>query len=212
MPKELKGKQPAISNIYCVARNYHDHARELGNTVPIKPVFFQKSVAALTSAKTVKLPDEGEIHNELEIVVLIGEPGFGIPAEKAWDHVKKIALGLDFTDRGLQTQFKAKGLPWWAAKSFYNSAYLGPLETVDRQRWQQDFWLRRNDREIQRGNIDQMVFGIPELISHLSQHVPLMEGDLLYTGTPAGVGPVFDGDILELGLGGRLVSKIKIQR
>ncbi len=201
-----------VRNIYCVARNYPDHARELDNELPSEPVFFQKSSAALSNSDSVQLPPDGEIHNELEIVILVDRDGFRIEVENAWQHIGGITLGVDFTDRSMQNILKAKRLPWFAAKTFSNSAYFCDFRPVDRVKWQQDFWLQRNGREVQRGSSTEMHFEISQLVNNLSKRVSLMAGDLLFTGTPAGVGPVEDGDILTFGLGDEVFRTLTIKR
>lgn len=207
----VTGKHQAVRNIYCVARNYISHAAELGNSVPSEAVFFQKSITSLTTDRVVELPDSGMIHHELEIVVLIGQAGKNITSEKAWEHVAGIALGLDFTDRSAQQRLKERRLPWFWAKSFSNAAFVTSFEQFDEARWQQPFTLTVNDNDAQRGIMAEMVFPIPELLTRLSSRIPLVSGDLLFTGTPDGVGQITDGDRLGISLGNKQFATIMIK-
>jgi fumarylpyruvate hydrolase len=190
-----------IRNIYCVGRNYRLHAAELGNDVPTSPFLFSKPTHALVLANggEIVLPaDQGEIHHELELVVHIGktfEKGM-----KVDDVVSGISLGLDLTLRDVQTELKQKGHPWLRAKGFRNSAVITEerpfpgfegLKTVD-------FRMLKNGEEVQHGNITDMVFELQALFEFTAEHFGLGAGDIIYTGTPAGVGPLHDGDRLEM--------------
>jgi len=198
-------------NIYAVGRNYVSHAQEMDSTVLEEPIFFQKSSACLSDDSVITLPRGREIHHELEIVVSIGRNGSSIPSEEAWIHVDGLCLGLDLTDRPLQQKFKEEQLPWFLAKSFSGSAVITKFEPLDLSIWTRDFWLTINSREVQRGNMGQMVFDIPTLIAYLSARLPLTVGDLIYTGTPSGVGPLHAGDELVLGLGEEIKGEFIIR-
>ncbi|OWA32996.1 fumarylacetoacetate hydrolase [Saccharibacillus sp. O16] len=191
----------AVSNVYCVGRNYKKHAEELGNDVPSEPMIFLKpshAVCALDDG-TIELPqDRGEIHYETELVLRIGrayEPGI-----KVEDLVAAAALGIDFTLRDVQSKIKAKGHPWTAAKGFRNSAPLTRevpfpgLEALS-EGW---FTLKKNGETAQHGSIRNMIFDLQTLVDYIGEHYGLGEGDLIYTGTPEGVGPTLAGDVLEL--------------
>ncbi|WP_088227922.1 fumarylacetoacetate hydrolase family protein [Desulfosporosinus sp. FKB] len=188
-----------IKNIFCIGRNYPLHAKELNNAVPSEPLIFSKPTHALAEANDheMVLPKGcGEIHHELEFVVHISrsyEPGLTTD-----DLIDQIALGIDFTLRDVQSQLKEKGYPWLLAKGFPNSAVLTPwlpfegLEAFGSS----DFTLEKNGREVQRGNIKDMYFTVPSLLEYIAKHFGLGKGDILFTGTPAGVGPVAEGDCL----------------
>lgn len=198
-----------IRNIYCVGRNYRLHAEELGNAVPDKPMLFMKPSHALVSmdGRTIELPgDRGQIHFEAELVLHIGRTyEAGIAAD---DLVDRMALGLDFTLRDVQNVLKQKGHPWLAAKGFLRSAPLGPLRTFPGTyaAANTDFTLRKNGLEVQRGNIQAMIFDLQQIVDFCAANYGLGEGDLIYTGTPEGVGQVSDGDCFELYWGEELAG------
>ena len=189
-------------NIFCVGQNYAKHAKELGNEVPKEPVYFQKTSSSLSTEKTITLPAGKVIHHEIELVMVFGSGGRTIPKQSAMDHISHWCLGLDLTDRPRQNEMREKGLPWFDAKTFPGAAVIAGREPFDRSEIEKDFWLSKNGEEVQRGNVDDMVFDIVTLISRLSKIVTFGEGDLLFTGTPSGVGPLNDGDELELISGG----------
>lgn len=191
-----------IRNIYCVGRNYVLHAAELGNEVPKSPMIFMKPTHAATEMNggTVELPQQfGDIHYEAELVVRIGRPyTSGITADEMID---SFALGLDLTMRDLQSELKKKQQPWLKAKGFRNSALLTPFQALTdpiHDLGSREFILRINDQEKQRGHIRDMIFDLQQLIDHIGDHYGLDAGDLIYTGTPAGVGSLHDGDHLAL--------------
>lgn len=190
-----------IRNIYCVGRNYGRHAAELGNDIPDEPMIFTKPTHALTKADggELTLPAErGEVHYEAELVLHIGrayEAGLSVD-----QLVDRMALGIDFTLRDVQTTVKKKGYPWLPAKGFLGSAALGPERAFpgfDAVR-QVEYTLRKNGQEVQRGNLNDMIFSLQTVVDYIAAHYGLGEGDVIYTGTPAGVGPVGDGDRFEL--------------
>lgn len=183
-------------NIYCVGRNYAQHAKELGNPVPEEPFLFMKpSHAAVPADGVIRLPGgAGQVHYEAELVLHICrpyEPGMAVE-----EIVDQFALGIDFTLRDVQNTLKQKGLPWLRAKGFRQSAVLTrflpfPGVTALAER---DFTLRKNGEVVQRGNVSEMLFDIPTLLRFTANHFGLGAGDLLFTGTPSGVGPTADGD------------------
>lgn len=204
-----------IRNVFCVGRNYLAHAAELGNEVPEEPLLFLKPTNAITWAldQEIVLPKEnGSIHHELEIVLYIGknvEDAFSVE-----EVVTKMSLGIDFTLRDVQTKLKSKGYPWLAAKGFKNSAVLTPFWTfpgVKECRWT-DFSLVKNGQTVQKGNINSLIFDFQTLLEFIHQHFGLKEGDIIYTGTPEGVGPVEHGDVLTLFWGDEEKGRIKITR
>lgn len=190
-----------IRNIYCVGRNYALHAQELNNAVPDAPMFFFKPTHAVVRAdgRTVMLPgSQGSVHYETEWVIHIGRDfARGAAADRLIDGM---ALGIDFTLRDVQSVLKRKGYPWLAAKGFLHSAVLTPF--IDFPGigacTKTDFSLAINGHERQRGNIRQMIFDPQTLIDYCGAHYGLGAGDIIFTGTPAGVGPVTDGDQFDL--------------
>lgn len=186
--------------IICVGRNYAKHAAELGNEVPERPMLFMKpSTALLVNDKPFYYPDfSQDIHYELELVVRIGRNGRHVQPEFASQYYDEIGLGIDFTARDLQQQCKQKGHPWEIAKGFDHSAPIsGFLPKADFPEENREFWLQKNGQEVQRGNTRDMLFSIEDLIVYASRFFKLHQGDLLFTGTPAGVGPVQIGDELQ---------------
>ncbi|MFF2093231.1 fumarylacetoacetate hydrolase family protein [Paenibacillus sp. NPDC058174] len=189
-----------IRNIYCIGRNYRLHALELGNEVPESPLVFTKPSHAVApmNGNVVTLPaGRGEVHFELELVLHIGKALH--PGMKPDECVDGLALGLDLTLRDVQSKLKAKGQPWLEAKGFKNSAPLGGWMPFpgEEQLKAHNFKLIRNGEQAQLGNSGDMLFGISELITHIDNAYGLGPGDLIFTGTPAGVAALQDGDVLE---------------
>lgn len=203
-----QGNLIPVRNIYCIGRNYRAHAAELNHDVPDSPFFFQKSIPALNTTNEIILPENREIHHELEIVVLIGKDGEMISVSSTDTFISGYALGLDLTDRIYQTQLKEAKLPWLLAKSFKGSAVVSTFQS---EMVQKDFWLKVNGEVRQMGNASQMVFSISQQISFLSSMIPLMSGDLIFTGTPSGVGPINSGDSLELGIGEKSIHSLSVK-
>lgn len=190
-----------IRNIYCVGRNYGLHAAELGNAVPEQPMLFAKPTHALVplDGREIGLPgSRGEVHYEAEIVIRIGRRyERDVPIDELIDGV---ALGLDFTLRDVQTELKKKGYPWMAAKGFRHSAPITefrPFMGV-RALGENDFRLLKNGSVAQQGNASDMIFDIRTIIHYCAEHFGVGPGDVIFTGTPAGVGPTADGDRFEL--------------
>ena len=197
-----------IRNIYCIGRNYHAHAAELNSKVPKKPFFFQKSLPSLNTSNEFTIPKDREIHHELEVVILIRKNGEEIPVTKTDDYILGYGLGLDLTDREYQNELKRDQLPWLLSKSFQGSAIVSCFQG---QKISEDFWLKINGSIRQKGNINQMIFSIYEQISFLSGMLPLLEGDLIFTGTPSGVGTIQNGDELELGYGEKKIHSLTVK-
>jgi len=189
-----------IMKIICIGRNYIDHAKELNNPVPEKPVFFMKpQTALLKKNQPFFYPNfSQDIHHEVELVVKINKIGLHIQEKFAHTYYEEIGLGIDFTARDLQAIQKKKGLPWEIAKAFDNSAPIGDFihkdELGDISKLQ--ISLKKNGSIVQDGSTADMIFSIDRIISYVSQFVSLKMGDLIFTGTPAGVGPVQIGDKL----------------
>lgn len=186
--------------IFCIGRNYSDHAKEMNAAVPETPMFFMKpDTSLLKSPADFFYPSfSKEIHYECELVVRITKVGKSIKKEFAHRYYNEIGLGIDFTARDLQKKCKEKGHPWEVAKAFENSAVISDkfllTESLDMDKLA--FTLEKNGHVVQSGNISDMIFSIDELIAHVSQFMTLKTGDLIYTGTPAGVGPIEIGDVL----------------
>ena len=186
--------------IICIGRNYVDHAAELNNPVPKKPLLFMKPPSALlVNNKPLYYPEfTQDLHYEAEIVLKIGKNGKYVQEEFASEYYQEIALGIDFTARDLQAELKKKGHPWEIAKGFDNSAALSkfiPVEKVNRKAI--EFRLDKNGQTVQSGNTKDLIFNFDYIIVYVSRFFKLQMGDLIYTGTPAGVGPVAIGDKLE---------------
>ena len=181
-------------NIHAVGRNYVAHIEELGNQVPGEPVFFSKSLSSLTTSSELVFPEALKpLHYELELVLRIGS-SIERNAFRDLSCISHIGLGIDFTARALQSELKQKQLPWFLAKSFQNACYLSPLKPFEAGH--HHFQLYRNQNLQQDGDSRLMIFDFAAQLSFLNRTLPLEEGDLLFTGTPAGVGPVEDGDRL----------------
>ncbi len=187
--------------IICIGRNYIDHAKELKNPVPEKPVFFMKPDSALVIRnRPFFYPDfSNDVHHEIEVVIRINRLGRSIDEKFAHRYFDKIALGVDFTARDLQAECKEKGLPWEIAKGFDYSAPVSEFSGINKFTDINaiDFHLDINGDTVQKGNTGDMIFSFPRIISYVSGFMTLKTGDLIYTGTPAGVGPVKTGDHLE---------------
>ena len=188
--------------IFCIGRNYINHAKELNNPIPKEPLVFMKpATALLRENKAFYYPSFSEdVHYEVELVLKIKKNGRHIQPQFAKDYYDVIGLGIDFTARDVQAKAKEKGHPWEKAKAFDDSAVLSgflPLEDVADQKGQIEFSLEKNGEKVQRGNSADMIFDFTTIICHLSQYFTFQTGDLIYTGTPEGVGPVRIGDRLE---------------
>ena len=185
-----------FENIYCVGRNFEGHAKELGNKVPTSPLIFQKSNSAVNVKETIEIPKNKTIEHELEIVLMIGKEGVPKNQEEARTFISGFSIGLDLTDRDLQSELKKKGLPWFASKSFKGSAVI---DTNFRNECPNEFYLTVNQKIRQEGNLKDMIFSFEDIVLHLSKIVDLKKGDIIFTGTPEGVGPLESGDEIEMG-------------
>ena len=187
--------------IICIGRNYAAHAKELKNEVPTAPVFFMKpDTALLKDNAPFYIPAfSNEIHYEVELVIKISKNGKTILPQFAHKYYDQITVGIDFTARDLQEQCKEKGLPWEKAKAFDHSAVIGRFISLSDlpKKNEVSFSLLLNKKEVQQGVSNQMLFSIDQIIAYVSGFITLKTGDLIYTGTPAGVGPVKIGDRLE---------------
>lgn len=194
--------------IVCIGRNYVAHAKELNNELPTEPVIFMKPDSALLrNNDPFYIPDwSNDLHHEVELIVKINKLGKNIETKFASRYYAEVGLGIDFTARDVQNKLKDKGLPWEKAKAFDHSAVICkefvPIDSLP-DRNSINFRLDINGSTVQEGNSSLMIFPIDELISQISKYFTLKIGDLIYTGTPAGVGPVKIGDRLEGYLEGR---------
>lgn len=184
--------------IICIGRNYIDHAKELKNAVPEKPVFFLKPDSALVQRNRPFFYPEfsKNIHHEIELVIKINRLGRSIPEKFAHKYYSEIGLGVDFTARDLQSEMKSKGLPWEVAKAFDYSAPVSeflPIESLKDQS-HINFSMKINDQTVQEGNSNDMIFSFNQIIAYVSKFITLKTGDLIFSGTPAGVGPVHIND------------------
>lgn len=200
--------------IICIGRNYAEHAKELNNEVPAEPVIFMKPKNALLMAdKPLYYPEfTDDLHYECELVVKIGKNGKYIQERFARKYYSEISVGLDFTARDLQQKQKEKGLPWEIAKAFDGSAAVGKFIPVEGMNLADiNFELKLNDKTVQKGNSSQMLNGIDKIIEYASKFFTLNIGDLIYTGTPAGVGPVNVYDKLEGYIGNEKLLEVNIR-
>ncbi|MDB5901476.1 MAG: Faa-hydrolase family protein [Betaproteobacteria bacterium] len=191
-----------VGRIYCVGRNYAEHAREMGHDPDREPPFFfmKPADAIVMSGATIPYPQvTKDLHHEIEMIVAIGKGGSDIPVDKALDHVFGYGVGLDMTRRDLQGEAKKMGRPWEMGKAFDNSAPCTPLKTVAMvgHPAKGAVWLKVNGKVTQKGDLAEMIWNVPETISYLSKLITLRAGDIIMSGTPAGVGPVQAGDTLE---------------
>lgn len=198
--------------LICIGRNYAAHARELKNELPTEPVFFMKPDTALLKEKEFYLPDfSKDLHHEIELVLKICKAGKHIQEEFAHKYYDEIGLGIDFTARDLQEECKKKGLPWEKAKAFDNSAPIGRfLPKAQLQLNNIHFGLKVNGVYKQQGNSSDLIFSFDKIIAYVSQFVSLKVGDLIYTGTPEGVGPVKIGDELTADINGEQTLQLSI--
>ena len=188
--------------IICIGRNYIEHVKELQNDIPEEPVFFMKPDSALLrNNDPFYIPDwSKDLHHEIELVIKINRLGKNIEKKFAPRYYDEIGLGIDFTARDVQNKLREKGLPWEKSKAFDQSAVISNVfldKNVFPEQESIQFSLNINGVTIQVGKSDMMIFDFDEIISHVSKYVTLKIGDLIYTGTPAGVGPVKIGDHLE---------------
>jgi fumarylpyruvate hydrolase len=195
-----------VHRIYCVGRNYAEHAREMGNDPKADPpVFFTKPADAIVpSGVGVPYPPRTDnFHYEVELVVAVGGAGRNIAAAQAFSHVFGYAVGNDLTRRDLQGASKKKGLPWDTGKAFDASAPIGAIRPASQGHIERGrIWLNVNGETRQQSDITEMIWSVSDIVAELSTLFELRAGDLIYTGTPAGVGPLKPGDRIECGIDG----------
>ncbi len=201
--------------IICIGRNYIDHAKELGNEVPTEPVIFMKPKSALYQAHIPFYYPEftNELHYECELVLRICKNGKYIQERHASSYYNGITVGIDFTARDIQDELKKKGLPWEKAKAFDNSAAFGKFTdmTPGFNKKNVNFHFNKNGETLQKGNSGDMIFSFDRIVSNISQYFSLNIGDVVFTGTPAGVGECLVGDELEAFLEGNSMLKIEVK-
>ena len=200
--------------IICIGRNYAEHAKEMKSDVPTEPVYFMKPDTSLLKESDFYFPEfTKDLHHEIELVLKISKAGKHIEEQFAHKYYDEIGLGIDFTARDIQAKCKEKGLPWEKAKAFDNSApignfvkkeELGDLNNIN-------FELKINGEPRQVGNSKDLIFSFDKVISYISQFVTLKTGDLIYTGTPEGVGPVKIGDKMEGFINGKSFLKLNVK-
>ena len=187
--------------IFCIGRNYVAHALELGNDVPEEPVIFLKPKSALLPNGTPFYYPEftNELHYECELVLRVSKNGRYVPERQASKYYDAISVGIDFTARDIQQELKSKGLPWEKAKAWDHSAILGSWRpfTDYTEKPSIEFSLQKGGETVQKGDSSLMIYSFNRIVSEISKYFTLQIGDLIFTGTPAGVGEVFPGDVLE---------------
>jgi acylpyruvate hydrolase len=201
--------------IICIGRNYAEHAKEMKSEIPKEPVFFMKpDTALIIRNQPFFIPDfSHEIHHEVELVLKINKVGKNIEERFAHKYFDEIGIGIDFTARDLQAQCKEKGLPWEKAKAFDGSAPIGSflmkkdLPASDKI----DFHLSINGKKVQHGNTKDLLFSFDKIIAYVSRFITLKKGDLIFTGTPEGVGPVKTDDRLEAYIGTDLLLAFNVK-
>ena len=204
-----------VHRIYCVGRNYAKHAREMGMDPDREPPFFFSKPADAVVANGTPVPyppRTSNLHHELELVVAIGTGGSDIPLDSALAHVFGYAVGLDLTRRDLQFAARDQGRPWDVAKGFEHSAPVSAIRPAAEMGHleQGAIWLEVNGEPRQRANLSEMIWSVPEIVAELSTYYELRPGDLIFTGTPEGVGPVKRGDSLVGGIDGLETLRITI--
>lgn len=201
--------------IVCIGRNYREHAKELNNPVPTKPVFFMKpDTALLPPHNPFFYPSfSNDLHYEVELVLKVSKNGRSIAPEFAHKYYQEIAVGIDFTARDLQDECKQKGLPWEIAKAFdFSAPVSGFVPKTDFEAMDNiDFGLKINGEWRQQGNSTDMIFSFDAIISYVSQFVMLRKGDYIFTETPQGVGPTHINDVFELFLGSKKMMTFNVK-
>lgn len=218
VPVVGKTEQFPVHRIYCVGRNYEEHAKEMGFTGREPPFFFMKPADSLLVVNAGEIGDmpypslTKNLHHEIELVVAIGKGGKDIQAADALSHIYGYAVGLDMTRRDLQNEMKKQGRPWCIGKGFDHSAPIGPITPAAQAGdvAHAEIYVQVNGNDRQRSNVSQLIWNIAETIEYLSAAWELQPGDLIYTGTPEGVGAVVAGDTLVGAVSGLGELKIRV--
>jgi 2-keto-4-pentenoate hydratase/2-oxohepta-3-ene-1,7-dioic acid hydratase in catechol pathway len=199
-----------VQNVYCVGKNYLDHIKEFDaenviNSVPVEPIIFLKPNTSVScDSKSVSIPEfkgkniSDNLQNEVELVIVVGKDGKDIAQERAYDHILGYAVGIDFTLRDIQSELKKKGLPWTLSKGFWGSAPVSSITGKEESGGIEDkrISLQLNGETKQKGNTSEMIFKVPYLIYYISHIFGIRKGDLIFTGTPAGVTKLNKGDLV----------------
>lgn len=203
---EARAETFPVRRVYCVGRNYADHAIEMGHDPSREPpFFFQKNADNLFNGDRFPYPPQSSnVHFEVELVMALSGGGSDIPVEEALSKVYGYGVGIDFTRRDVQDAAKKMSRPWEAAKAFEHSAPVSPLVPAEKSGHPQEggIWLEVNGERKQSGNLNQMIWKLPEIIAELSKFFTLAPGDVIMTGTPAGVGAIVRGDRIDCGIDG----------
>ena len=201
-------------SIFCIGRNYVAHAKELGNEVPTAPVIFMKpSTAVLEKGKSLTIPDfTKDLHYEAELVLRVSKAGKNLKGVNVASYCDAITVGIDFTARDVQNELKTKGLPWEKAKAFDDSAVLGEwtnlTDTIANNPIH--FSMTQNDKTVQEGDSSLMIFPLQQILESITEYFTIQPGDLIYTGTPVGVGPTAKGDVFEGFFEGKSLFKVQV--
>ena len=201
-------------SIYCIGRNYVAHAKELGNEVPTSPVIFMKpSTALLNKGEQLTIPSfTKDLHYEAELVLRVNKVAKKVKNAHVMDYCDAISVGIDFTARDVQSDLKAKGLPWEKAKAFDDSAVIGEWIPLTEDMFENPFHysMTQNGNTVQEGDSSLMIYGLSQIIESITEYFTLYPDDLIYTGTPAGVGPTHQGDVFEGFFEGKSVFKLQV--
>lgn len=201
-------------SIYCIGRNYVAHAKELGNEVPTSPVIFMKpSTALLNKGEQLTIPSfTKDLHYEAELVLRVNQVAKKVKNAHVMDYCDAITVGIDFTARDVQNDLKAKGLPWEKAKAFDDSAIIGEWIPLTEDMFENPFHysMTQNGNMVQEGDSSLMIYGLPQIIESITEYFTLYPEDLIFTGTPAGVGPTHQGDVFEGFFEGKSVFKLQV--
>jgi 2-keto-4-pentenoate hydratase/2-oxohepta-3-ene-1,7-dioic acid hydratase in catechol pathway len=201
--------------IFCIGRNYAAHAKELGNEVPEEPVIFIKPKSALLPPGTPFYYPEftNDLHYECELVLRVSKNGRYVPEQKASEYFDAITVGIDFTARDIQQALKTKGLPWEKAKAWDHSAVVGQWKPIEEfsGKTSIEFSLHKDGTTVQQGDSSLMIYPFSRIVSEISKYFSVQIGDLIFTGTPAGVGSVVPGDVLEGYLATESLFKLEVK-
>ncbi len=199
--------------IFCIGRNYAKHAKELGNDLPTEPLVFCKPETALVKNNgPFYLPDfSKDVHHEVEIVLRVCKQGKHIAEKFAHKYIDQMTVGIDFTARDLQNKLRKEGNPWEIAKGFDGSAPIGTFVPLSDINMPIEFSLTRNDQIVQQGNTTDLIFPFSRLVAHISVYFTLQQGDLIFTGTPEGVGSVQIGDTLKAFIGNECLLQCAVK-
>ena len=210
-----------VNNIFCIGKNYVDHIHEFANPeIPKEPVVFMKpNTSIITNNGKVSVPVldgkkiSNDLQNEVEVVIIIGKDTNKVSKENAFEHISGYAIGLDLTLRDVQAYEKSKGLPWTTAKGFYSSCAVSEIIPKDKITNPLDinFGLEKNGEKIQTGNTSLMIFNIPTIINYLSHIFKLVEGDIIFTGTPSGISTLHPGDKLKANLENLIELNVEVE-